>query len=486
VEDQPPAEEVRRLLGWARGRLGQARPLKISFVAALVLGAVIRLAALPLPGTHDVAVWKIWSYVAAREGVARLYGVGGTPPERRLVSFHGATTTVDYPPLALAELALTGRVYRWLHHGEYPDDERLIVAVKGPALVADVCTLLVLYFGVRRLAGDAAARWVAIAYWLNPAMLLDAACLGYLDPLFILPAIASVIAAACGWPIAAGALAGAAVLTKPQAVILAPALVLAAWGTTLSASALVRAALGAVAAVVGGLLPVVRVGALPNFLQTMGRLGQHDMLSGNACNLWWIVGYVMRAAYSIHDMGAWAAFTAPTKILTISRVVELGYPNPRPIGALLTAIAAAWALWTARRARDVWLAAALAAFLMHAYATLSAQVHENHLVAAVPLLALAAAGRCRFAPIFVAVSAIVALNLNLFYGISEDLGYAIPRGLTIVDLTVVVAIANCGVLAWHAARFRSECSTAAGHRLAPAPASHPTQADRSRSSESCT
>jgi hypothetical protein len=447
---------------------------------------VVRLAALPLPGTHDVAVWKIWSYVAAREGVARLYGIGGTPLERRLVSFHGATTTVDYPPLALAELALTGRAYRWLQRGDYPDDERLIVAVKIPSLVADACTLLVLYFGVRRLAGDTAARWVAIAYWLNPALLLDAACLGYLDPLFILPAIASLITAACGWPTVAGVLAGAAVLTKPQAVILAPALVLAAWGTSSSASALVRAALGALATVAAGLWPVARVGALPNFLQTMGRLGQHDMLSGNACNLWWIVGYVMRAAYSAHDLGAWAAFTTPTKILTISRVVELGYPNPRPIGALLTAIAGAWALWTARRARDVWLASALAAFLMHAYATLSAQVHENHLVAAVPLLALAAAGRRRFTPIVVAVSAIVALNLNLFYGISEDLGYAIPRSWTIVDLTVLVAIANCGALAWHAAVFRSECSTADARRRAPAPASRPAPAGRNRSSESCT
>ena len=95
------------------------------------------------------------------------------------------------------------------------------------------------------------------------------------------------------------------------------------------------------------------------------------------------------------------------------------------------------------------MAAALGAFLVHAYATLSVQVHENHLVAAVPLLALAAAGRRRFRAIFVAVSAIVALNLNMFYGISEDAGYAIPRGLTVVDLSVVVALLNCAVLVWH-------------------------------------
>src|SRR5207245_2380761 len=66
----------------------------------------------------------------------------------------------------------------------------------------------------------------------------------------------------------------------------------------------------------------------------------------NAANVWWIAGYLLRAWYSIHDMGAWAAFTAPAKILNISRVIEIGYPNPRPIGIVLTIAAIAWALWS--------------------------------------------------------------------------------------------------------------------------------------------
>jgi hypothetical protein len=150
--------------------------------------------------------------------------------------------------------------------------------------------------------------------------------------------------------------------------------------------------------------------------------------------------------------------------------VELGYPNPRPIGVALTLAAAAWALWTARRERELWMAAALAGFLVHAYATLSAQVHENHFVAAVPFIAVASAGRRAFTPLLVATSAIVALNLNLFYGISEDLGYAIPRTLTIVDATVLLALVNCVALVWHARVFRSECSTAGERRQASAPA----------------
>jgi hypothetical protein len=57
------------------------------------------------------------------------------------------------------------------------------------------------------------------------------------------------------------------------------------------------------------------------------------------------------------------------------------------------------------------------------------------------------------------VSAIVALNLNLFYGISEDLGYAIPRSLLVIDMTVILAVLNCAALVWHAVLLRRECAT---------------------------
>jgi hypothetical protein len=433
----------------------------VPFTAAVVLGVLLRALALPLPGTHDVTVWKIWSHGAITESVSTLYGVGGSPPERREISLDGAETTVDYPPLALYELGVAGRAYRWANGGRYPNTLALLVTVKATAVLADVGLALLLYFSVRYLIGEARARWAVALYLMNPAVLLNGAALGYLDPLFVLPVAGALLASALGFSALAGALAAAAVLTKPQAVVVLPALALAVWNIEagVARSARVAAACAGACVVAAGLIgPVIAAGAWANMVQTMERLTHHDMLSGNACNLWWIVGYVLRAYYSMGDMGVWAAFTTPTRILQISRVVELGYPNPRPIGAALTLLAAGWSLWTARRAREVWLLAALAAFLVHAYSTLSAQVHENHLYAAVPLLAMASAGRPRFTPVYLAVSAIVALNLNLFYGISEDLGYAIPRTLLIVDLTVIVAVLNCAALVWHAAVLRRECA----------------------------
>ncbi len=43
-----------------------------------------------------------------------------------------------------------------------------------------------------------------------------------------------------------------------------------------------------------------------------------------------------------------------------------------------------------------------------------------------------------------------ALNLNLFYGFGDGIGYALPRAITIIDLTVIVALLNCFLLSWHA------------------------------------
>jgi hypothetical protein len=440
------------------------------FLVLLFIGAIVRGVALPLGGTHDTVPWRIWSYNAAREGVSRLYGVGGSPPEWRTLTYLNAEGQATYPPLALHELGLAGRVYQWAMGGEFPNTTPLMIAIKAPAALADIGTAVLLYFVVRRWSGStAAARWSTCVYWLNPGVILDGAALGYLDPQFMLPILGSLIAAASGRGALAGALAAAAVMTKPQPVIIGPAVALALWhaagdarlrqfGAALLAGVVVTAALVA---------PIVAAGGGPNFLQAMARLEAHDMLSGNAANLWWLVGYAVRAAFSAADLGTWGAITAETRILAISRFVEVGGPNPRPIATILVLATIAWAVWTTRRSRDIWIWAALGAFLVHAYAVLAVQVHENHLFAAVPLLALAASGRREFVPILVIVSAVFALNLNIFYGVSEDAGWALPRGVTGIDLSVVLAVVNCAALVWFGARLRRVASAGHDVRLKP-------------------
>jgi hypothetical protein len=291
--------------------------------------------------------------------------------------------------------------------------------------------------------------------------------LGYLDALMALPAAAAIAAAASSAPATAGALLAIACLTKAQALFVAPVVALAVWNSGGAQRgrrlAVAFAAVVLVSAVV--LTPYLRVGASRNVIQGVGSLLRHDMLSADAANLWWLVTYVMRASYAAGELGAWAAWTLTLRILGISTIVRLGYPNPRPIATLSIVAAAAWTLWRARRSADLALMYAAAALIVHAYFILGVAVHENHLYLAVPLLAGAAAFRPRLRPVFLGVSAVFALNLYLFFGFGRGLPLP-PRNFTVIDSTVIVAAANCVLFAWHARVFSAESRAATNQSAA--------------------
>lgn len=406
-------------------------------------------------------VWKTWSYGALHQGVTRLYGVGGHPPARGVVHWGTRSTTVDYPPVALYELATIGRIYQAVSP-QFDNTRWLNLTIKLPGFIADLGLAWLLYRLALRRYTVASARWASAAYWANPAAILNGSVLGYLDPLMALPAIGSVAAAAMGIPMLAGGLIAIACLTKAQAIFLVPVVALAVWNSspTMPALAAARTVLAAAIAVVAILLPYLWIGAGPNVLQGVSSLLRHDMLSADAANLWWVFTFFMRASYAVADMGVWAAWTMPMKILGISTIVRLGYPDPRPLATTAVALAALWALSRARHSRDLSLFCALGAFVVHAYFVLGVAVHENHLHLAVPLLALAAGARPRLRPVHIAVSAVIALNLFLFFGLGRGLPLP-PRTFTIIDSTVLLAAANCALLVWHGRAFSVECQTLA-------------------------
>ena len=147
------------------------------------------------------------------------------------------------------------------------------------------------------------------------------------------------------------------------------------------------------------------------------------MLSADAANAWWIVTYLLRATYAVADLGAWGAWTMRVRILGISRVVALGYPNPRPAALAVILAFVAWALWRLRRSADGALVLGCAAVIVHAYFVLGVQVHENHMYLAIPLLAGAAAIREGLRPVLIALSAAVALNLYCSSDSAEGFRY---------------------------------------------------------------
>lgn len=413
----------------------------------------MRASALPMRGTPDVWIWKIWTANAARMGVLPLYGVGGQPPQRRELEYNGESTTVDYPPLSLVALGAAGHLWQRADPA-FRDTPGLVAAIKLPVVLAEAFITALIYLAARRMTGGSVARLAALAFWLNPAALLDGAVLGYLDPLYALPSLAALLAAAGGLTFLAGALAAASVLTKVQAIVLLPAV----WWLVASHEegwhrrllSVLEAGAGSLGAACLVLVPFVTAGAWPNLRQAVGRLATHDMLSANAANAWWLVTWLTRALDAMPDVGAWRAVTAPTRILTISRAVELGFPNPRAVGILLVAACTAWALWKVRRGVDLSLGAGLGAFTAHAFFLFSAQVHENHLFLAVPLAVLAGVSRPGWRPVALGLSLATALNLNLFYGFGWGIGYALPRNLAVLDGSVLLATANLALFVQHA------------------------------------
>jgi hypothetical protein len=195
-------------------------------------------------------------------------------------------------------------------------------------------------------------------------------------------------------------------------------------------------------------LPFVVRGAWSNLVQALSRLAAHDMLSAQAANVWWLVTWMIRVRDSIHDWGWYRALTQEVRILGIVPAIAAGYPNARMIGTTLVVLALLFAVWRTSKARSLGDAAALAAWSAYAYAMLAAQVHENHLIAAIPILAVAAGLDARFRRVFWALSAIAALNLYLFYGLVPGSPPIVRRDLTVMDITVVLSVANIAVFVW--------------------------------------
>ncbi len=413
----------------------------------LVLGAILRALLLPLPGSPDVGSWKTLSFTGSFDATS-LYGVGGNPPERRLLHWQDIAGTTEYPPLALYEIGAAGRVYRAIDP-TFKDSVLLTVLIKSPGLLAEILFVAAMLFWGRQSLGEGAARWIALAFWLNPAIVLNGAALGYLDAQMAVPGALALVAAGLGFPALAGALLAAAVLTKAQALFVAPVILLAVLLRDQASmrTAFVRFAVGNAVATALILLPIVARGAWPNMVQAISRLGAHDMLSGQALNAWWIVTWLVRSLYTL-DLGWFTAFSAPVRILGTSRFMELGYPNAKLTGAAIVIALLAWALWQSRNGRPLAGWAFVAGWSVFAYTMFAAQVHENHLYLAVPMLAVAAGLSRQYRAAFWAVSIITAFNMYIFYGLSDGWGPIINRRWTGIDLTVIASFINLGVFAW--------------------------------------
>ena len=166
--------------------------------------------------------------------------------------------------------------------------------------------------------------------------------------------------------------------------------------------------------------------------------------------MWWIANWLERASHLIAEHGVPGAYFVRVKgVMALSTFLESGWPNPRPFATAGVVAAIAWGIWLA--ATDARPRASRGARrpdgarLLHAR---GGRADEHHIVLAVPLLAVAAAIDPRFRALFILVTVIAALGMNMFYGIGRGIGWAVPRGITGIDASVVNAFANVAAFVW--------------------------------------
>jgi len=375
------------------------------FLAALLVGLLIRLAALQLPVTPDIATRTSPFYIAYDVGTAVSQG-----------GWHSNAL------------------------------------IKLPGLMCAAALAVLLYRVTASRTGSVNhARWAALAVWLNPALILNGEALGSGAPLVMLPAVMALLVAHRGAPLAAGIFGGIAGLSPDGALVLpAVAVAVHSLGPRLG---LTRAAAGAVLGA-GIALSRLALGGRPGHVVTAMRefYLRGDLLSVYAANLWWILSWAHDVRHLVPQAKPLVALRVMTEPVAVPKSLTIAGRKIALLHPPLVAAAAAgiWcirACWNTLGSIRLSLHAALAALTVHiAYVVLLGMKPSQALE--VPLLALAGALEPAFRPVFYVVTVIVALNINLFDGVGAGMRWAIPRGITFIDASVIVAAANVMALFW--------------------------------------
>jgi dolichyl-phosphate-mannose-protein mannosyltransferase len=381
------------------------------------------------------------AYVArgqgAQDDLATFVSWAGTLATSGPGTFYAQADSANYPPGYMYVLWLVGV----LGNGA--------ALVKTTAILADVGIAALLFVAGRRWLGERVGLAAAALYLFVPVTWSDSAIWGQVDAVGALAMLGAILLLVEGWSEPAAAVAGLAIITKPQDLVVLVAVVpvlvrrhLLAVGRGAVAPRglerlgpgpirLVTSAAAFLAVVVVGVLPfdVTRfapesVAGIPGLAQLAGLAGlvgsdagHYPVITVYAFNLWALVGHPSVATVistSSGEMG-WTSDTIP---------LVAGIPAFTIGTALLVAcglVVAAGLLFRDDR-QAILLGFALAAFAFYALPT---RVHERYLLPFFAPAALLAAPSLRWAAGYVALACLNALNLH---ALLHPGGFAPPAG----------------------------------------------------------
>lgn len=174
----------------------------------LWFGFVIRLVLAPLNlgFSSDIGLFSYWAQEGAKD----------------LLHIYSNASFLDYPPFYIYILTIIGLIGKLF--GISGGDPVFVILLKLPSILADLATAYILYSLAKKRFSGSWPVAIAALYIFNPAVLIDSAMWGQVDSFMVMlialgfyTLMESDRPALCGLPFAA------AILTKPQALIVMPA-----------------------------------------------------------------------------------------------------------------------------------------------------------------------------------------------------------------------------------------------------------------------
>ncbi|MBZ5544457.1 MAG: hypothetical protein LAO07_12385 [Acidobacteriia bacterium] len=433
---------------------------RLTFLAVLIAGLVVRVAFLWMPGTEDMYLFRMWGAQALRSGLVHVYSLTDQDAitvfllRQKHVPVHvrvsnptdlGPIAGVpDYPPGNILVLEIATALCKLLQGGTLRAGPLLNACLNLPPVLFSLGIVLAVWFFIKKELAWMPVGALAI-FWLHPAIILTSPILGYQDPIFAFLGLMSLILCYHRRYTTSVFLLALACLTKPQGAFVVPIVATALFSggrwRALGRYGLRFALFGLVL-----LLPFIAAGRFLGIFAGVSQQVMYPALSAQQLNIWWLVGGVAEAS-----RGASPGFL-PSVITMISKTDFVSWAGFHPLWIALPAFGAftgvnLYYLHQELRAGNRWAlfwAAALEAF---GYPMLMIYTHEHHLYAffvyALPLLAL---GKGRILRLYVGLSILFGLNVFLFDGWGEAYKSAANwlRFLPGFDLTILVVLANIG------------------------------------------
>jgi Gpi18-like mannosyltransferase len=379
----------------------------LALAGMLLLALVVRLALIGADGfRNDVSTFESWALTLADHPLREFFAKAGF---------------ADYPPGYFFILWAVGHAYRLLIHSD-PTYSALKVAIKLPAILADLVDAYLVYVMVRRFASLAWAFGAAAFVAFNPAFIFISAYWGQVDSVagaLTLGALLLVLGAeGAGRRAATLSLVGAwlilaySILVKPPAIVLVP--IFLAYPFTTDDPAVRALRLRATGLGVVGSFALAYVVALA-FNPGSNPLAQYAWLYGRYAYASGVYPYSSVNAFNLYAMvhRFWEPDSQLLPSLTIGDRVR-GIPQYAwGVGLFLAAALLVVSRLVQRRDALATLEAAM--LLSLGYFVLATRMHERYVFNAVLLAAPLIFYRRRY--LYAAILLSITLLANLFYSL---------------------------------------------------------------------